>query len=108
MIRFLNFKEEELVSSSFFVFSFDEDDFVICKNKEEMKKYLLNERIDPDDIEEDIKDGKFNPSSDRDVFFFNPHWNYEEDVNYNRLCEIFGGAEEVEEGIKDGLEYSEF
>lgn len=104
MIRLLNLKEEEIRRGTFFLFSFDEDDFVIAKEKEEMKKYLLDIRIDPEDIEEDVEDGKFDPRSDKDVFYFNPHWNYEDNVDYNQLCKIFSGAETVTEEIKDGYE----
>ena len=103
IIKLLGLDKNEINNNKreFFVFSFNEDDFVIAADKESMKKYLIEEeRIDPDDIE---GDEHFNPDSDQDVLLFNPHWGYEENVTYDELLEIFGGIKEIEEGIKDGL-----
>ncbi|MCK4553399.1 hypothetical protein KAU19_00345 [Candidatus Parcubacteria bacterium] len=102
VIKLLGLSQNELVDKGkFFVFSFDEDDFVITTDKEKMKKYLLEEeRIDPDDIEDD---DHFDPDSDQDVLLFNPHWGYKEDVTYDKLLDMFGGIEEINEAVKEGL-----
>lgn len=102
VIRLLGVSRDEVINKEekFFVFSFDEDDFVIAKGKEEMKKYLLENRIDPDDIEDD---DEFNPESDQDVLYHSPNWDYEENVSYDRLLEMLGGLEEVMEGLVYGL-----